>query len=370
MDLNIVTLNIPYPPDYGGMIDSFYRIKWLKTLGIRIHLHCFEYGRPHSEEMESLCETVNYYPRKATLLNHFSKIPYIVKSRNSYQLLENLRSNNYPILFDGLHTTYFLNHPDLTQRKKYVRLHNIEHIYYKSLAESETECLKRLFFRIESAKLIKYEKKTTSIVDLFTISVHDLNFISGHNKKVILLPPFHPFEEVISNTGKGEYLLYHGDLSVSENSLVACSLIKNVFSRLKYSCIIAGKNPPRTLLREAYGMNQLRVIADPGQSEMEDLIKNAHINVLPALTANGFRLKHLFALFAGRYCIVNSMAAQNFEDRSLFHIADSEEEMIRIINQLMLIDFPYDIVIDRKKSIDKTFSNKRNARKMAEIIFG
>ena len=317
MDLNIITLNIPFPPDYGGMIDSFYRIKWLKTLGVRIHLHCFESGRNRSDELESLCETVNLYPRQTKLVNQLSKIPYIVKSRFSNQLLENLKLNSFPIFFDGLHTTYFLNHHDL-----------------------------------------------------FTISGHDFNFFSASYKKVFLLRPFHPFEEVISNTGKGEYILYHGDLSVSENSLVACSLIKNVFSKLEFSCIIAGKNPPKTLLSEASGLKQLRVIADPGQKEMEELIKNAHINVMPALSANGFKLKHLYSLFAGRHCIINSISAQNFEDRSLFHIADSDEEMIRMINKLMPVDFQYDIVIDRKKSIEKTFSNIRNAKILAEIIFG
>jgi len=368
--LNIVTLNNPFPPDYGGMIDCFYRIKWLKAEGINIHLHCFEYGRSRSDELEPLCKTVTFYPRNATLLNHLSKIPYIVKSRNSDRLLENLKSNDFPILFDGLHTTYFLKHPGLAGRRRSVRLHNTEHLYYKSLADNEPNVLKKLYFSLEALKLRKYEERTLSSVNLLPISGQDFVYFTGYNTKVVLLPPFHPFEEVISTAGKGEYILFHGDLSVSENSLIACSLMKNVFSRLNYSCIIAGKKPSRTLLREADGMKQLRVIADPGQSEMEDLIRNAHINVLPALTTNGFKLKHLFALFAGRFCIVNSTAAQNFEDRSLFHIADSDEEIIRIINQLMLIDFPSDIISIRKKSLEKTFSNKKNAHKLAEVIFG
>ena len=285
----------------GGMIDCFYRIKWLKAEGINIHLHCFEYGRSRSEELEPLCKTVTFYPRNSSLPNHLSKIPYIVKSRNSDRLLENLKSNDFPILFDGLHTTYFLKHPGLAGRRRSVRLHNTEHLYYKSLADNEPNVIKKLYFSLEALKLRKYEERTLSSVNLLPISGQDFVYFTGYNTKVVLLPPFHPFEEVISTTGKGEYILFHGDLSVSENSLIACSLIKNVFSRLNYSCIIAGKKPSRTLLREAHGVKQLRVIADPGQSEMEDLIRNAHINVLPALTTNGFKLKHLFALFAGRF---------------------------------------------------------------------
>ncbi len=91
--LNIITLNIPYPPDYGGMIDSYYRIKALNSLGIRIHLHCFQYGRLPSDELESLCETVNYYPRKSGFLHLFSSLPYIISTRQAKELLENLTWN-------------------------------------------------------------------------------------------------------------------------------------------------------------------------------------------------------------------------------------------------------------------------------------
>ncbi|MCX6328349.1 MAG: glycosyltransferase family 1 protein, partial [Bacteroidia bacterium] len=93
--LHIITLNIPYPADYGGMIDSFHRIRSLNKLGINIHLHCFEYGRPHSRELETLCKTVNYYPRRTFILNHYSLLPYNVFSRRSYRLLKDLMKDDF-----------------------------------------------------------------------------------------------------------------------------------------------------------------------------------------------------------------------------------------------------------------------------------
>ena len=146
MNLHIVTLNIPFPPDYGGMIDTYYRIRALHKLGVLIHLHCFEYGRQHSKELESVCATTSYYPRRSGLLRQFSTTPYIVSSRKSTILLDSLIRNDYPILFDGLHTTFYINHPALLDRKKFVRIHNIEHNYYKSLAKNESNLLKRSIF--------------------------------------------------------------------------------------------------------------------------------------------------------------------------------------------------------------------------------
>ena len=125
MNLNIITLNIHYPPDYGGMIDTYNRLRSLYDLGVRIHLHCFQYGRQHSKELESLCKTTSYYSRKSGLLRQLSRIPYIVSTRKSKKMLDNLIRNDYPILFDGLHTTYYLNHTAISGRKKLVLLHNM-----------------------------------------------------------------------------------------------------------------------------------------------------------------------------------------------------------------------------------------------------
>ena len=123
--LHIVSFNVPYPPDYGGVIDVFYKIKALSQLGIKIHLHCFNYGRDESEELAKICETVNYYPRKKFYQAIYSNVPYIVGSRQSGELLTNLTNDNYPVLFEGLHTCFYLKHPALEGKLKAVRMHNV-----------------------------------------------------------------------------------------------------------------------------------------------------------------------------------------------------------------------------------------------------
>ena len=59
--LHIISFDVPYPPSYGGVIDVFYKIKAFYEAGIKIHLHCFEYGRGKAAELEGLCESVSYY---------------------------------------------------------------------------------------------------------------------------------------------------------------------------------------------------------------------------------------------------------------------------------------------------------------------
>jgi hypothetical protein len=245
MNLNIVTLNVPFPPDYGGMIDTYYRIQALYDLGVRIHLHCFEYGRQHSKELESLCATTSYYPRKSGLLRQFSTLPYIVSSRKSKKLLDNLVRNDYPILFDGLHSTYYINHQAFRKRKKLVRLHNIEHKYYRDLATNESNPFRKAYFLVESGKLKRYEKVLGKADYVLPLSENDQKYFSSKYHNSVFLAPFHPYYESKSLPGTGDYIIYHGDLSVNENSAIAESLISNVFSKIPFNCVIAGKDPSK-----------------------------------------------------------------------------------------------------------------------------
>lgn len=84
--LHIVSFDIPYPADYGGVIDVFFKIKALYEAGVKIHLHCFEYHRPPAPELDQYCEKVSYYPRKISSRLLFHKLPYIVISRQSDEL--------------------------------------------------------------------------------------------------------------------------------------------------------------------------------------------------------------------------------------------------------------------------------------------
>ena len=132
--IHIVALDVPLPLNYGGAIDIFYRIKALYQLGFNITLHCFEYGRGEQKDLERYTTRVIYYPRKKKVFDLFSSTPFIVKSRANKSLLAQLKGDNYPILFEGIHSTAFLNNIQLKNRIKLVRCHNVEHNYYSSLA--------------------------------------------------------------------------------------------------------------------------------------------------------------------------------------------------------------------------------------------
>src|ERR1700722_249867 len=189
--LHIVSFNVPYPPDYGGGIDVFYKIKGLHDPGIKIYLHCFNYGREQSPELAAICEKVYYYPRRKFYQAIYSKVPYIVGSRKSDELLSNLTADDYPILFEGLHTCLYLNHPALKDKLKAVRMHNVEWDYYRSLKEAERNYLIKFYFHNESKKLKRFEDELKYADKIFAISKSDYEYLKINYENIYYVPAFH-----------------------------------------------------------------------------------------------------------------------------------------------------------------------------------
>ena len=152
--LHIIAFDIPFPANYGGVIDVFYKVKALHEIGVKVILHAFQYGERQPQiELEKYTEKTFYYSRDSSPIQQFSRTPYITKSRQHPDLLKNLLADNYPILAEGLHCAGFFNHPKLKSRLKILRMHNIEWKYYESLAELSEKTWEKAFFYIESKRL-------------------------------------------------------------------------------------------------------------------------------------------------------------------------------------------------------------------------
>jgi hypothetical protein len=362
---------VPFPADYGGAIDVFYKLKALNDRGIKIILHAFEYGnRIPSKELEKYCEKVFYYKRSFHLGKFINKLPFIVCSRKNEELLKNLKAIDAPIFFEGLHTTFYLNHPDLKNRFKMVRIHNIEHEYYKHLSINEEKPLKKRFFKQESKKLKQYEKVLQHAQVLFAISKTEQAYYKKHFKinTVDYLPAFHPFEFNFNFIKCNKYILYHGNLSVSENIKAVEWILKNIAPKIKHPIIIAGKNPSDNLKREISNYQNVELNANPTFSEMEQLVKNAHIHLLITHQSTGIKLKLLAALFSGKHCLVNDDMVKGTGLENLCEIGNEPAEFIKKINILMEREICKIDLMKIKDILQKKFNNTINVIKILNSL--
>ncbi len=368
--LHIISFDVPYPANYGGAIDVFYKIRCLHQQGIKVILHCFEYAdRKQSSELEKLCEKVYYYKRDFSFLNLISSLPFNVKSRISQELKQNLLKDDFPILFEVLHTCYLLSDPDLKNRKKLFRHSNIEHDYFLELAKGERSLLKKIYLKSEAAKLKRFEKQIKHADCILSVSETDLAYFKKHYPKTpsIYLPSFHGFDELQCKPGKGNYILYHGNLSISENYNAALWLIKNVFSKITQSVIIAGLNPPPHLIEAIKLHSHISLKQNCSEQEMQSLIEDAQIHCLYTEQATGLKLKLLNVLYSGRFVIVNDSMVTGTQLSTACQIANSPTEYMKSIQELFSKEFSIN-EIENRKTLITSMNNTKKTKKLIELF--
>ena len=366
--LHIIAFDVPYPANYGGVIDVFYRVKALSEAGVKVHLHCFEYGRGEQEILKR-CYEVKYYKRDTSFTKQLSLMPFIVNTRRSEELAKDLLQDDYPILCEGLHTTAVLFDKRLKNRRIYVRAHNVEHDYYKSLGDAEKCSWKRLFYHAEAWKLRRYEPILKKAAGIFAISQKDADYFSKYYSNVALVPGFSATDSVCSETGRGEYVLYNGNLSVRENEDAARWLIEHVFSKLDFRCIVAGLNPSEKLCKLAGKYAHVTLVANPDDAEMIDLLRQAQVNILVTNQPTGLKLKLLNALYNGRFCLVNGDMVKGTSLEGLCIVADEPEQMIAEIKRLMEEDFTDEDVEQRDAAMHQLYDNEANAKLIIKSIY-
>lgn len=365
--LHVVSFTVPWPANYGGAIDLFYKIKALHESGVNIILHCFLYSREEAPIMKQYCSKVYYYRRRMGFVSQLSTLPYIIQSRHSRQLLNTLTKDDYPILFEGTHSTAWLNHPSLKGRTMWVRAHNVEYHYYRSLANVEKSWQKKLFYNVEAARLKRYERSLSSATGIMAISGSDAAFWKDINSNTQLVTAFHGHTELSVVPGKGDYVMYHGDLSVSENVNAAEAMLK-LCMRLQVPLIIAGKKPSYDLARRVLETPYCQLVSNPDDAKMLDLIHNASAIVLPAKQTTGLRLKLLVSLFAGRHCIASPEMVENTGLESLCVIASTEEEWATTVSEYLHKPIEQED-IDQRWEMVAPFLDSFNAQKIIRLIW-
>ena len=366
--VHIISFDIPYPANYGGVIDVFYKAKALSEHGVRVHLHCFEYGRRKVPELEKIFYEVRYYKRDISKKHLFKSNPYIIETRISERLVNNLLKDDYPIIMEGLHTSGLLFEKRLKHRKRIVRTHNIEHEYYSNLSHAETDLFKKYYFFNEAAKLKKYEKVLAKANLLLAISQTDYAYFSDRYKSVAYVPAFHPYTAVRSLTGQGRYVLYHGNLSVPENINAVTTLLNEVFRGSDIPFKIAGLNPPRSLW-QLVGANPLaELIANPGDKQLNELIAHAQVNIFFTGQATGLKLKLLNALYNGRFVLTNDKMLSGSNLDNLCVVENSFSEMKGQLTELMRKEFTVAMKVERQVHLQTLYKNGNNVEKLIELI--
>jgi hypothetical protein len=360
--INIVAFDVPYPPDYGGAIDVFFKIKALKEIGVSVILHCFTYGRKEQKELEKLCEKVIYYSRKLSIRHFFSSIPFIVRSRTNIELEKNLNVNSFPILLEGIHCTSLVFSKKIDVSRLTLRLHNNEKTYYHSLSKAEANLWRKVFYSSEAIKLEKWQEKVfAAIPKIIGLNQQELDEIQNENK--LLIPPFHG-ALYSSSSVNGNYLLIHGNFNVAENIQSLEFLLQVVEKLPELNFIVAGKSKNDKIENLFKGLKNITWKANPTDPEMWQLLNNCSAHLLYTEQATGVKLKLIRALHSGKTCIANSTMVKGSGAEDLVELAENKDQFIKLAA----------LVSENKVQAKNTeaslaaFSDIKNAKRLLEFL--
>lgn len=371
--VNIISFDIPYPPDYGGVIDVFYQVECLSKAGVKVVLHCFQYrDRQQDGKLEELCEEVYYYKRHTSIWRQMSYLPYSVWSRENEMLIANLLKNDYPIVFEGLVSCFYLTDKRLAHRKKIYREVNIEHQYYWHLAKASRKWVEKLYFFVEGCKLYYYQRQVKHAQSVWSVASDDAEYMRRHfpTVPVVLLPCFHSHDELMIQPGKSDYILYHGNLALAENEAAALFLIKEVFPRLPYRCVVAGRQPYPVLYQAASSTSNVEIVANPSQEEMEQLVKEAHIHLLYTAQPTGLKLKLLNVLYQGRHIVANShmLAGTDLQNSQVCYVAETAEQLVQQCLALKNVPMENEHISARATFLQSTYARQRMTQAMLDDL--
>lgn len=368
--LHIVSFDFPHPPVYGGIIDVFYKIKALHQLGVKIHLHYFADEEKPSEELSALCESICFYKKTSVVSTKvISNLPLRMLTRRNKELVGKLAKNNFPILYEGLHTSHSALSPELKTHKKFLRCHNAEAEYAAELANTEKNFIKKNIFKVEEKRTQEFERKLNQFDGLFVLSEEDRAYFQQSNANIKIAPIFHAHEKVEVSEGIGDYVLFHGNLSVNEN-LATAEWISNelapLMPQLKFK--IAGKSLNSSLRSKLEKLN-VECFFNPKAQKMKQLIQDAQIVLLKTSVPSGVKLKLIDSLAYARHIISDTHSVQKSQLGSLVSIADTTEEYILKIKSFQNQPISENDVKERNVLFRDVLNNQFNASQIVQEIF-
>lgn len=372
--LNVVSFNTPYPTNsFGSIVDVYYQIKSLHEAGVKIILHSFEYAdAKRNETLNQFCEEVYYYKRESNFKTKFSNLPFIVLSRKTNNLLTNLLKNNYPILFEGIHTCYYLGHSKLTDRLKLVRAHNIEHFYHKNVSRNTDSLIKKGYMYLESLRLKNFEHKIKYADYILPVSTTEAGYFHHryNDEKIVLIPLFHKNSRVGITKEYKSYVLFHADFNAPWNKRIALQLIEKVAKKdERIPWIIAGISPDESLYKAASKVPNVQIKANLNPEELQKLIQEASINLLITTQSSSVKMKLIDTLYYSHYCLANKqMLDGSGLDSLCVRVTLKSNLLLKKIKEYLYKDFPETEIKERQNVLNRVYNNASNAQKIIDLL--
>lgn len=381
----IIGNDFPYPPNHGGRVDIFERIKVLKELNFEIYLISTVKNLPSADEilyMNNLIKENFIIHRKQSILALLSLNPYQVVSRDNsddiYSIIHKIKDIELDIcIIEGHYGLKIFKNiiENCTVKKSYLRVHNDEKKYFKELAKSTNNIFKKIFYYTESFKFTLFEKRffDKNIINSF------LHISSDECKKYkmifqdinhIFLPASVDVEQFLTYKSKDcKTVLFIGSLFMSNNIEGLMWYLNNLHNKLclslsDYKLIIAGNTKGinvNSFIETLAKYKNIEFYDSP--SNLDELYEQATVFINPMLSGAGVKLKTINAVKYGLPIVSTKVGNEGtgLMNRQDILIADDENDFFDCI--VLLLNNEEErkkIVINSQQYIKNAYNQKEN----------
>ncbi len=320
LDVLVVSLDVPFPDDYGGAKDIWAQISLLLSVGWRVDLVATYLNKKRRETFsasrkENLFGHAFLLPRLPLARCLFSVLPYDMVSRrigddDLARISEALGSKSYDVIIvEGLQSilTFESLRPHLRYKKAVLRVQNIESDYYKNQYHSEPNPVKAFYYRIESEKYNQFCKKyffAGTYDAIFNISTSEMGHpIFKGMKEQHFVPPFVDLQvERPVIAGRKNRFLYVGNLNLPDNRLAlkqSHKYLKNLTGGADIEYLVCGKCESSSGLGLLQRDASVTFAFNASSDELKRAYDSSKIFVNFSANAAGVKLKLLDALSHG-----------------------------------------------------------------------
>lgn len=295
---------------YGGRRDTKYEVEIPEKLP---GAHTIYTAAPES----TLTLSLDY------ILRLTAKAPYAVTKFTHPEVRHTVGQWLSPKRFDVAISDFLsasLNFPDVRPIPAVLFQHNFETLLWRRMAKAETSPLRRLAYRVESAKMANYERRTMRKFDhVIAVSDRDRDEMRAvvPHCPITVVPTGVDLEQypiVPSAPGNPPLLVFTGSMDWEPNIDAVeyfCREIwpevVNAFSQARLQ--IVGRNPHRRVQSLASACVEVTGTVPTVTS----YLRNATVVVVPLRIGGGTRLKIFEAMAMGKALVCTSIGAEGLD---------------------------------------------------------
>ncbi len=335
MRVAVFTPYLPYPPDTGGKIRSYYLLRAL-TARFDVDLYTVYHGKGPSEEhvralREHCRHTVLFHLRKSwrtrdLVWRTLSPLPraahHFHTSYSLEQAKQHLRDGDYDVLVadEICMTPYAELAPDLP---RVVSRQKVDHVHYREIATARPWGLEKVLDFIEATKLQRYERAKMPLYQAcLACSEKDAQLIRQGAPEVpmVVIPNGVDLSTFVPSRHLGSRpptLLYVGAMDYYPNIDAVRFFFRNMYEPLRQAVPnlgvqVVGHTPPPEIrqLAELPGVEVTGSVPD-----VRPYYEQATVFIVPLRLGGGTRLKIVEAMAMGLPVVSTTIGVEGLDVR-------------------------------------------------------